>query len=63
VGMVAGLCLLVVPGLLVLLGEESAEPFLDAAGVVPAVDVAQERGVGLGAGGELGCRPSTAVRS
>jgi len=35
----------------------SVESFLDAAWVVPAVDVAQQGGLGLGAGGEVGAGP------
>jgi hypothetical protein len=46
-----------VPYLLVLVGCQAAEPLLDAAGVVPAVDVAKQRGLGSGAGGELDARP------
>jgi hypothetical protein len=48
---------LVVPSLLVLLGCQAAESFLEAAGVVPAVDVAQQGCPGRGAGGELGAGP------
>jgi hypothetical protein len=39
---------LAVPGLFVLVGCQAAESFLDTAGVVPAVDVAQQGGLGLG---------------
>ncbi|WTJ47779.1 hypothetical protein OH786_34150 [Streptomyces atratus] len=38
--------------LLELDGAEVAESFLDAAGVIEAVDVFEEREVGLGSGGE-----------
>jgi hypothetical protein len=48
---------LAVPGLFVLVGCQAAEALLDAAGVVPAVDVTQQRGLGLGAGGELDAGP------
>jgi hypothetical protein len=51
------LVVLAMPSLLILLRCQAAESFLDAAGVVPAVDVAQQGGLGLGAGGELGAGP------
>jgi hypothetical protein len=48
---------LVVPSLLVLVGCQAAEAHLDAAGVVPAVDVAQQGRLGFGPGGERGAGP------
>ena len=49
-------------GLLVLVGGQPAEAGLDAARVVPAVDVADQGVLGLGAGGERGARASTGAR-
>ena len=44
-------------GVLVLVGRQAAEAGLDPARVVPAVDVADEGVLGLGAGGEGRLRP------
>jgi hypothetical protein len=52
-----GLVLAGVPGCFVLVGRESAESGLDAAWVVPSVDVAEQRRLGLGSGHESGCVP------
>jgi len=46
-----------VPGRLVLVGREPVETVLDAAGVVPAVDVAEQRRLGLRSGAESRCGP------
>ena len=47
----------VVPGSLILVGREPVEAFLDAAWVVPAVDVAEQRRLRLCPGGESSCGP------
>ena len=46
-----------VPGGFVLVGREPGEPGLDAASVVPAVDVAKQRRLRLYSCGESGCGP------
>ena len=46
-----------VPDSLVFVGREPAEALLDAAGVVPSVDVAEQRRLRLCSCGESGCGP------
>ena len=45
------------PRLLVLVGGQTVESFLDAAGVIPTVEVAEDRRISVGASGESVARP------